>query len=74
MEVKGERTEDGKGMAGIYLENWNYLAGNMIKLKTENKYKCPLPVDQFAIPERRKRMEQSAFWAEERKNLGWKKL
>lgn len=58
MQVKGERTEDGKGMAGIYLENWNYLAGNMIKLKTENKYKYPLPLDQFAIPERRKRMEQ----------------
>lgn len=58
MEVKGERAEDGKGMAGIYLENWNCSARNMTKLKTENKPKCPLPLKQFAISEKRKRMEQ----------------
>lgn len=57
-ERKGDRTEDGKGMAGIDLENWNCLARNMTKLKTENKRKYPLPLDQFAISERRKIMEQ----------------
>lgn len=58
MEVKGERAEDGKGMAGIDLENWNILARNMRKVKTENKTKCPFPLDLFAVSERREEIKQ----------------
>lgn len=38
MEVEGkqEQNQDGKGMAGIHLENWNYLARNIADLKEEN--------------------------------------
>lgn len=74
MEDKnGEIMEDGKVMAGIDLENCNCLARSMAKLKTEYNPKYPLLLDQFVISERRKRIVQ-VFWAEDRKDLDWKKV